>query len=767
MRKALIFLIFTILSLSIQAQNEATDYHKIIENGQEYYLYEVQESEGFMAIGRKFGVAYQDIIELNKETTKEGLKVGQIIRIPVIEGRNSSQEELKSDNFIYHKVAADETLFFISRKYGVAIKDIINNNPGSDSVLSIGQELKIPKITEDAIIPTTKPKKTSPLNPKKEPDYQYHIVQPQETAYGIARKYKLSIAELAAANPGLESSNLAIGTRLRIPEAEATKQSSQTSEELSDTRYTYHRIKNGETLVSIAHLYQIPTDVIVQSNAFGDELPPVGYMLKIPHSYTYSTQIEKENQVIYTVKRKDDIREIAERYQVPIMDIKAANPDVKKWTKLKKGTQLIIPMLKVEQLDSLVSRVPLSKEKEELARYFETQKASIGDTINVAILWPLYLKMNDTINTIKKEDPDTHEIIYKTRNPKVIRPSHPGFREFYFGALLALNDLKEQGICVKLMNYDTEKSVVTVLKLLQDSALKTADLIIGPAYPNHARAVSEFSLKNHIRLVMPFLSDEAILESNPYLYQIAPTQGIQYAHIAQQVAQRYGQANIILVKSLQGDERQTLFTELLKSELYHPDSLMVHPISYKEIDFNRDRIEGLSALLDHNRPNLIIIPDQKEKLYTRVVPVMENYVSRHPEIDLKLLGFSEWQGFELSELASLFNVGCELYSPTYANLFSNDPDINHFKTQYLHYFKTLPTEKYPYFGMLGYDVTSFFVKGLSTYGHQIEGHLDQVDYKGLCVDLNFERINNWGGFVNKTMYTIEYTKDYEIKLIEP
>ncbi len=766
MRKALITLLVTILTLNIQAQNAELSYNKIIENGKEYYLYEVQESEGFMAIGRKFGVAYQDIIELNKEETKEGLKVGQIIRIPVVKGRNSDKEEVKNNDFIYHKVASGETLFFISRKYGVSINDIVKNNPGSDEVLKLNQELKIPKITEAAYIKLPKTERKSEQLEKKD-TFQYHIVQPEETAFGIAGKYQISLTQLAAANPGLETNNLTIGAQIRIPvQTEDKRAEALLSEELTDTRYVYHRIKNGETLESIAALYKIPSDVIVKSNTFGEQLPPVGYMLKIPHSYEYSVEVATEEQEIYTVEKKDDIRHIAEKYQVPIMDIRAANPHVRKWTKLKKGTQLNIPTLRVESVDSLVTRVAQNKEQEDLARYFEQHKKVLGDTINVSFLWPLYLHRNDTINTIKEVDPLTNKVSYKTRNPKTIFPGTPIFREFYFGALIALNDLKEKGIVVRIKNYDTERGVINIMKVLQDSSLLESDLIIGPAFHDHSRPVSEFCMKNHIRMVVPFLSECESIDSNPYLFQVRPTPGIQYAHITHKVAQRYNASNIIVVKSQPGDERQTLFSELLKSELYNPDSILTRQVTYKEIDFIRDQMGGLSALLSKEKHNLIIIPDEKEKLYTRVIPIMENYASRHKEIDIKLLGFSEWQLFELSELESLYNVGCELYSPFYADLFSEEERMTNFRTKYNDYIYTLPSEKYPYYGMLGYDVVCFFINGLAEYGNQFENHLNEIQNNGLCVDFSFERINNWGGFVNKTLYPIEYTQDFELKLIE-
>lgn len=765
MRKVIISLIFILLSWAISAQESKFPENKIIEDGKEYYLYEVQESEGFMAIGRKFGLAYQDIINANETSAEAGLKVGQIIRIPVIEGRNASSEEIKSDDFVYHKVEAGETLFFISRKYGISIRDIVKNNPGADQVLSIGQELRIPKITEAAKVHTPitqdKPEVQTSVD-----SFKYHTVQPKETFTGIARNYSISLQALADANPGIEASQLMIGAKLRIPKGEDKTLSESTNEELTDTRYTYHRIKNGETLESISTLYDVPISVIEKSNTIGDRLPPVGYMLKIPHSYEYEVEVSTEEQEVYIVKKKDDIREIAEQYQVPIMDIQAANPEVKKWTKLKKGTELIIPTLSIENVDSLVTRIPESKEKEDLLRYFETQKMELGDTINISFVWPLYTKLNDTVNIIKKENPRTKEVMLKTRNPKIIAPINPVFREFYFGALMAVNELKEKGIIVNIKTYDTERGAVNIFKTLDDSTLLESDIIFGPGFSDQSELLAKYCLENHIRLVLPYTPECKSIDTNPYVYQIFPTSGVEYAYIASEVTERYAKSNIILVKGDKGDEREMLFMDLLKSELYNPDSLISRKVSYKEINFNKDNMWGLSALLSKEKLNIIIIPEKTEKLYTLVIPVLENYISRHKDIDIKLIGFDEWQNFQGVELENIFNVECEIYTPLFADFYGDNEKINKFKEQYNNYFLTIPTGKYPYYGMLGYDLISFFLNGLSTYGNQLENNLQNIEQEGMCIEFDFERVNNWGGFVNKTLYTVEYTKDFDIRLMD-
>lgn len=736
MHKASILLIYILLPLTFYAQEESPIKEKVIKNGKTYFLYKVQESEGFMAIGRKFGVPHQDIIDANTESILEGLKVGQSILIPAKEEKHESSKAEKAEDYHYHKVRVGETIFSISRSYGVTISDIVTSNPGSDEVLKLGQDLKIPKPNET----TDNENITNNHAPQPLPSeaFHYHTIAPKETASAVKRKYGVSLKSLSEANPEVELNKLSIGTVLRIPKNEA-----QTKVALLNTPYLYHRIKKNETLDSIAAHYNLPPGVIKERNALGEEFPPVGYMLKIPHAYKVTMEVESEEKTVYIIKRKDDIRQIAEQFQVPIIDIKAANPQVKKWRKLKKGTTLNIPITLTEQVDSVIVREQEEDESEDTTEYFEQQKDVWGDTINVAFLWPLFLEKNSSTDAGK------------------IYPQNPIFREFYWGALIALNDLKNSGIPIKLKHYDTAPGEENIQEVLKTADLSGTSLIFGPAFDSHVRPVADFCLKNHIRLVVPFLSEYEALAFNPYIFQIVPSKAAQYAHIAQRVAERHKDANIIMVKGETPDERETTLSDLLKSELYAPDSSGFKSVSYTEVDYKSGSMKDIFALLSEEKQNLIVIPGEKEEIHSAIIPMLGNRASRNESIDLKLIGFSEWQKIKGSELENLFKVGCEIYSPFYADLFSADSTMIEFKSKFSNYYKTLPTNQYPYYGMLGYDVSSFFIKGLNTYGQHLESEINNIDHKGLCVDFNFKRINSWGGFVNTTIYTIDYTKEFE------
>ena len=138
--KKLLLILFIISSLNIFGAN----YPKINIDGKEYYLYTVQKSEGFYAISQRFGVPQTVILEGNPNA-ESGLKVGQIIKVPVVENNiYATKEKVKPDFPVKtYTIRPKDTLYSLSKKYKVSVDDILKVNPEA-TILSIGDVIYIP-----------------------------------------------------------------------------------------------------------------------------------------------------------------------------------------------------------------------------------------------------------------------------------------------------------------------------------------------------------------------------------------------------------------------------------------------------------------------------------------------------------------------------------------------------------------------------------------------------------------------------------------------
>lgn len=117
-------------------------------DGKKYVLYEVEAGETLYSISRKYKVLIDDVKEANPEL-QQGLKAGQIIKIPY-----NKPEEVQGSKPKVHVVQQGETLYGISRKYGISLDDLKKWNEWE---LKIGQELRLEPPQKNNILPETKP----------------------------------------------------------------------------------------------------------------------------------------------------------------------------------------------------------------------------------------------------------------------------------------------------------------------------------------------------------------------------------------------------------------------------------------------------------------------------------------------------------------------------------------------------------------------------------------------------------------------------------
>lgn len=104
-------------------------------------------------------------------------------------------------------VKPNDTLWDIATRYRVFVNDLLAANPGVDPQrLMVGQILVIPGANGA-------PAGAAPAQPVK----ATYTVESDDTLWDIAANYGLSLAELLAANPGVDPRALMVGQQLTIP----------------------------------------------------------------------------------------------------------------------------------------------------------------------------------------------------------------------------------------------------------------------------------------------------------------------------------------------------------------------------------------------------------------------------------------------------------------------------------------------------------------------------------------------------------------------
>ena len=139
MKRCCAALLLLLLTLSVSAIEKSTT--KVFINGTKYYIHAVEAGETLYALSKTYAVS-EELIRQHNPSTADGLKAGEKLRIPVVEElpaaapmeqpRSKADEKKLKKTFATHYVAQGETLYAIARRYEIAVKTIIEDNPSID-----------------------------------------------------------------------------------------------------------------------------------------------------------------------------------------------------------------------------------------------------------------------------------------------------------------------------------------------------------------------------------------------------------------------------------------------------------------------------------------------------------------------------------------------------------------------------------------------------------------------------------------------------------
>ena len=158
-------------------------------NIEDYIIYTVKRGDTLYSIARSYNIDINELKNYNN-LTDNILSINQELKIPI----KNIEEEQVSTEYTDYIVKRGDSLYNISKTYGIPIQDLMKYNNLNTNLLSIGQILKIPVSTTSNI---------------------EYIVKAGDTLYSIANTYNTTVNNIKAKN-NLINNTLQIGQKLII-----------------------------------------------------------------------------------------------------------------------------------------------------------------------------------------------------------------------------------------------------------------------------------------------------------------------------------------------------------------------------------------------------------------------------------------------------------------------------------------------------------------------------------------------------------------------
>ena len=572
-----------------------------------------------------------------------------------------------------------------------------------------------------------------------------HTVTQGQGLYSISRMYGVTEDDIIKLNPGSEKV-IKTGQELRIP-----------NKKQAATSGKFHTVQKGETLFRLAVQNRISVKELCDANpGLSVDNFKVGQVITIPapsdkdplaatienagdnapqHMKDDAQTIQSDTAVYKTthvVKKRETVFRICRNYDITQEEFFQANPEYR-YTKLKQGAVVKIPFSSKE-IARRKQRIQEAQNRMEsisdsmLFSLNDIQQKKDDGTITAALILPFSLE--DSASTLQKQ-----------------------MIEFYQGMLLALDRLKDESVNVNLKVFDSEGEDKSLTPLLESGKLDDVDIIFGPRWSNQITEAARWSTTHQIPLVLPMNAGADDVFNNPYVFQLNTPQSYFNQEIYNHFLEQFPNANVIL---LDADEyRRNEFIDGLKHTLADHDI----PLTTIMVD------TAYQMLLDTIVPgkqNIFIINSDESGPLNTMLPVLQIIArTKAPEIETHLFGYPRYQIYAADHLEEFYEVDTWFYSWFYTNnMLKESVDFN---TLFRRSFSRQMMISYPSFAPYGYDTGYYFLKGLATYGKDFEDHLNELQTEPVHMGFKFERVNNWGGFINRKVFFIHFSNDYKVE----
>lgn len=571
--------------------------------------------------------------------------------------------------------------------------------------------------------------------------YIIHTIQKGQSLYSISNMYGTTVDAIVKLNPGSDQV-IVEGKQLKVPRPDT----------ITD-QGTFHTILQGETLYGLSQKYKVSVKSILDANPglneknfrFGQvvNIPKESATTEAPAAQVQPSQpeaskvqqgipgpVQSRCKEMHKVERKETVFSIARKYGITEQELLDANPEISDAKKLKRGKLLCIPYPKAQQsATAQPEKTPTDAELFSQNKVTE-QKITV---IKAAVVLPL----------VPGEQG-------KAESARML--------EYYQGFLLAVDSLKRTGASIDLYTYDSGSTVASVNSILAKPEMQQMDVIFGPLYTEQIKPMADFASKHHIRLVIPFTSRDNTVYRNPDIYQINTPQSYLYSEVYEHFVRQFPRAHVIFINTTTGAEEKADFIKGFREELTNKK------LSFTNLSEDATA-EQMKEALQKDKSNIFVPTSGSNTVLIKALPqltamVNDSLYKEKVNAEVHLFGYPEWQTYTKDHLSAFFELDTYFYTSFYTNNLLAAP--RSFNSSFRRWYGKDMEDRYPKYGMLGFDTGFFFLKGLAQYGSGLENNLDKMRLTPMQTGFKFDRVNNWGGFINKKVFFVRFTPKFEL-----
>ena len=620
-----------------------------------------------------------------------------------------------------------------------------------------------------------------------------HHVQVGESVESIAKRYKITVADIYALNPDAKS-NFSVDTVLIIPESFVSNSTANTEVVKELISYKVYKVRRKETLFGIAQKFEVTVDEIKANNKelYSKSLRK-GDKIYIPQFKMKPKQVSTQIIQKYTVLPKEGKWRIAYKFGISVPELEALNPTIGPY--LKEGQQLNVPNIldtekKVIETDEYGYYTVKAKEGffrlEKKLGLTKSQLETLNpELIDQGLKLGMVLKIpkqniqkiaTESIPVVNLSDSlvdfssikialllpfKTKSIDFDSLKLAKSQLKRDGYinisTDFYAGVVTAIDSAKRLGISTELEVFDTNAELLNLKSILLQTNFSEYDAILGPITSQNLELTAKYVQRDSVPVVSPFVKTQAIY---PNLYQTIPDENWMRTKLV-----NYVKSDTIPHQTLIIHDSKNLATaNYLKAE-FPEASLLTSKRDEEGLEQFFLMLEDVQKALLSGR-TLVFLESNNEGFVSNItsmlnamngITILKDEEDNETEIerDIVLMTTSKNRAFEGVNISNydLSNLYFQYPSVNFVSRFSNA-----FEQRFLQEFGTFPNK----YAIRGFDITMDILLRLSRYGTL---YSETSSFQTTYLENKFQYVlQPYGGYKNEAGYILKYEDLHIIKV---
>ncbi|MDO9260825.1 MAG: LysM peptidoglycan-binding domain-containing protein [Flavobacteriaceae bacterium] len=547
--------------------------------------------------------------------------------------------------------------------------------------------------------------------------YVSYTVKKGETIKSIAKDLNVSAKELHDLNPDVDKKpkeNTVILIAVEVKEV--------TPETIQ------YQVQPKETIYGIAKKHQITIEEIFKLNPILVDGLKEGQIILLPKTNLTVIQTEKsvENgrqKIIHIIEKGDTLYNLAKRYQLSQEELIAQNPILKDGFNL--GVELHILPGKIIGNNQ---EIPKQQQKTPINLSFKS-----GKMVNVVLMMPFKLS---EIGDATAHFNNSSSLLNITA-------------EFYQGAMVAIDSLKNQGANINLKSFDSENNDEKIISILKNNNLSNTDVFIGPLF-----LASAYKLAKNISsgfVVAPMNSKEHNKFNESNLIKSGVRNELLEDKILQFMKRNFGGQNIVVVgdnKPGTNDEADRIAWKLKSNSSINHITVLKPTSGY----ITKQRFE---SVLNQHKENWILIVGDDNIVITDAV---NTFGIADKSINIRLFSLKHEGNIEKANNVYLGRLNYTFPSAEFSDF--NQLNVQLFVNQYKEKYVAPPSSH----AIRGFDVTYDILFRMLYNGKNGES-IDQYKFDRVAARFDYKP-GLVTGFENNGIFILKYEPDLRLTLLE-